>query len=355
MIQSLHSCIVHDIRCAQIMLNRIPFEITDSIIGHVGVLDHQTLRVCALVCRAWLPASRHRLFQKIQIDSEEVYRRFVSNVLHSEAVRQHLQATRLLTIDCGRWDDSSSTDDAVSPKRYPASRLFFLQASGHLPNVRHIYIHRATWDAPLPDPREPLLLQGFPSLVSLWLTDCSLPSVSFLRRILTSLPRLRWLSLNGVSFPPSLSQSRPERSLVLKLKCIRPPVAYNSMGQTGRSFKFKALETLRLIYVAEDVYLDPFLSWLAVEIRALEVEELSFGVSDVGSGPLPSSWSLRQSHLAVLHALASRVVNLTYDPSGLSLVPSSRRLIGSCSYVHAQAYSTFRSRASAGCVLSPSA
>ncbi|KAI0716634.1 hypothetical protein C8Q76DRAFT_794905 [Earliella scabrosa] len=107
----------------------------------------------------------------------------------------------------------------------------------------------------------------------------------------------------------------------LKLKCIRPPVAYNSMGQTGRSFKFKALETLRLIYVAEDVYLVPFLSWLAVELRALEVEELSYGVSDVGSTPLSSSWSLRQSHLAVLHALASRVVNLTYDPSGILNFP----------------------------------
>ncbi|TFK92621.1 hypothetical protein K466DRAFT_480270 [Polyporus arcularius HHB13444] len=43
----------------------LPGEITDYIIGSVSVWEKSTLCNCSLVCHAWLPASRHRLFARL--------------------------------------------------------------------------------------------------------------------------------------------------------------------------------------------------------------------------------------------------------------------------------------------------
>ncbi|TFK84962.1 hypothetical protein K466DRAFT_448265, partial [Polyporus arcularius HHB13444] len=57
-----------------------------------------TLLDCSLVCRAWLPASRHQLFQKLDIDTPERYDLLVSRVLHSEKMRIHLLSVRSVVL-----------------------------------------------------------------------------------------------------------------------------------------------------------------------------------------------------------------------------------------------------------------
>ncbi|TFK78597.1 hypothetical protein K466DRAFT_438203, partial [Polyporus arcularius HHB13444] len=53
-----------------------------------------TLLSCSLVCSAWLPASRHQLFQELYINSPKRYDLLVSRVLHSEKMRIHLLSAR---------------------------------------------------------------------------------------------------------------------------------------------------------------------------------------------------------------------------------------------------------------------
>lgn len=53
---------------------RIPLEVCEKVIDEVGNLRYtwvyyRTLTACALVCRSWVPRSRIRLFQKVDLNS----------------------------------------------------------------------------------------------------------------------------------------------------------------------------------------------------------------------------------------------------------------------------------------------
>ncbi|KAJ7158313.1 hypothetical protein C8R43DRAFT_1234262 [Mycena crocata] len=50
-----------------------PPELTDSIIGHIN-FHAPTLRACGLVCHAWVPASRHRLYESLSIRGDDIPR-----------------------------------------------------------------------------------------------------------------------------------------------------------------------------------------------------------------------------------------------------------------------------------------
>ncbi|KZT07005.1 uncharacterized protein LAESUDRAFT_652307, partial [Laetiporus sulphureus 93-53] len=45
---------------------RLPQEIHDAILDHLHA-DFLTLKVCSLVCRAWLPTTRLHLFHSIRL------------------------------------------------------------------------------------------------------------------------------------------------------------------------------------------------------------------------------------------------------------------------------------------------
>ena len=48
---------------------RIPIELQNIVIGELFG-DHDTLRLCSLVCHAWLPVARRRLFHHVEIHAE---------------------------------------------------------------------------------------------------------------------------------------------------------------------------------------------------------------------------------------------------------------------------------------------
>lgn len=90
------------ILCSQEMPVNLPHELTDSIIGFVRDDDDprgsSTLLACALVCRDWVPASRHHLFRQISLCGKVNYDRFVHGVLHSDVLGCHLRFTVSLFI-----------------------------------------------------------------------------------------------------------------------------------------------------------------------------------------------------------------------------------------------------------------
>ncbi|RPD75691.1 hypothetical protein L226DRAFT_52137 [Lentinus tigrinus ALCF2SS1-7] len=66
----------------------------------------RTLAVCALVCRAWLPKSRAKLFEAIYIRNQRSYDLLVERVVHSETRSieplSHLREQSLhLAVRCG--------------------------------------------------------------------------------------------------------------------------------------------------------------------------------------------------------------------------------------------------------------
>jgi hypothetical protein len=48
----------------------LPPELTDAIINLLHA-DHETLALCALVCRSWVPASRRHLFSDVSISPND--------------------------------------------------------------------------------------------------------------------------------------------------------------------------------------------------------------------------------------------------------------------------------------------
>ncbi|TFK80074.1 hypothetical protein K466DRAFT_504522, partial [Polyporus arcularius HHB13444] len=82
-----------------------PTELTDEIITWIPAVclnrvqeRYRTLLSCALVCSAWLPASRYQLFQELHIDTPERYDLLVSRVLHSEKMRTHIMSVRQVAL-----------------------------------------------------------------------------------------------------------------------------------------------------------------------------------------------------------------------------------------------------------------
>ena len=62
---------------------RLPPELWDIIIRNLNVDvsdDKATLRACSLTCRAFLPASRYRLFYRVRLRVERAAKRFLKNI-----------------------------------------------------------------------------------------------------------------------------------------------------------------------------------------------------------------------------------------------------------------------------------
>lgn len=169
----------------------IPRDVTDLIIESIPTNSsaYQTLRACTLVCHDWFPASQRRLFRDILIHSPHCYIRFIEDVLRSEAMRKYLRLARSIQIG----PKKETTEKATF-------RLFLCDFAGHMPNIEDLTLTHIRWTTYLPIHGEPLLLSKFPSLKTIALGSCRLPSVNFLRHALMSLPELRGLKLYNVTF-----------------------------------------------------------------------------------------------------------------------------------------------------------
>ncbi len=185
-----------------------PTELTEEIIAWVLVVcthkwnkithQNQTLLSCCLVCRAWLPASRHQLFQTLHIDTPERYDLLVSAVLHSEKMRIHLLSVRTVALSI-----NSGT---------PFRRPFVLEFAGHLPNVNSMTFFGQSVKAFLSHPTSGVAISRFALVQSLSIFHCEFPSFGAFRRTLTSLPSLNNLRLKWPSWPDPAADLSPSLS-----------------------------------------------------------------------------------------------------------------------------------------------
>ena len=79
----------------------LPTEIHACIIDSLSnQIDAGTIANCALVCRAWLPFSRHKLYSEVWLWDRRESIRFKEVMLHckSEAISGYLGMMRMLVV-----------------------------------------------------------------------------------------------------------------------------------------------------------------------------------------------------------------------------------------------------------------
>ncbi|RDX41553.1 hypothetical protein OH76DRAFT_211906 [Lentinus brumalis] len=298
----------------------LPSETTDCIIAHVWP-DIPTLLNCALVCSRWLPASRHHLFSEINFPSRSSYDLLVARVLHSEHMRPWLASVRsmefieLRGIGEGRW--------LPIPPAEQIGQLFLRDFIGQLPNMHSLRFQGEDWAQCRPRPGAFAAFSQFPSLSKLDLFDCFFPSFAALRQMLSALPALSSLMINGAQWPVSSN-----------------PHPVSAVGPNSRP----RLETLYFVMEGVNDAAREFMDWLVQTASRSSIHHLEVFN---GFDPTTDPWSVISSYT---HLFAASVdyLRLVYVESS-HLYPTSRAS-PACLSTSSQAYTDARTgRASRGC------
>ncbi|THH21314.1 hypothetical protein EUX98_g8406 [Antrodiella citrinella] len=67
----------------------------DDYLMNIMSKDPNSLKTCALVCRAWLAASRVYLFRDVTIENEDMFLRFEDVVVHSPMIQDRVRTLRI--------------------------------------------------------------------------------------------------------------------------------------------------------------------------------------------------------------------------------------------------------------------
>ena len=167
---------------------RVPPELIYIILSFIDSEDKKTLCACALVCQAWIPPSRERLYKDLILSSRTQLDLLVDRVLESETMKPWLTSvSRIRTFPI------ESSDNQFAQ----VANSFFHIFSGHLPNLHTLTLDNLHWQSFPCHPRIPGAFSGFPSIRKLELSDIHIPFHT-LRRILESLPSLTDLACFGI-------------------------------------------------------------------------------------------------------------------------------------------------------------
>lgn len=184
----------------------LPLEIYAYIIDS---LDHEenasTIANCALVCRAWLPFSRHKLYSAIDLRYHRQWISFRDFVLQSksETVSRYLERTQELYV----WlcDEEFIYDERTQRrigwnkgKERPWAHLALVQCATRLTGLRRIYLS----DVDLSPSHDMAILSGcnYYRLTTLSVMQCTFTSIHQLMQFVASFPALSDLSLWALRF-----------------------------------------------------------------------------------------------------------------------------------------------------------
>ena len=212
---------------------KLPNELVDEIISSVAKTgrllpqDRHTLCNCTLVCRDWLPASRHALFSDVVLARPSAWDSFLRWVVDAEAGRPWLESIHRLEFT-DKWygpqrDGKEKPSQLMSEWR---GQYFVSVLAGRLPNLRSLLL-QVGWDRCPPHRMIFGMFSQFMSLRELQLLSCGFPSFSTFRRVVNSLPALKDLSCMNSHWPfspqPStvpIPSKRPAlESLRISLPC----------------------------------------------------------------------------------------------------------------------------------------
>lgn len=186
------------------MSRPIPAEITDHIIGLVEVKwsrDTKTLCNCSLVCRAWLPRSRTRLFDQIYFSHTPNYNKFNTAILRNASMQPWLAHVHKISF----WAPGPSNfiPSPADPHEEKWSQRFMHEIAGRLPNLKAMYLQGFDWVHLPPHPTICATFSTFRDLRALTLRHWCLHSFSVFHGILVALPSLKELELWDVKCPPA--------------------------------------------------------------------------------------------------------------------------------------------------------
>ncbi|PIL32830.1 hypothetical protein GSI_04947 [Ganoderma sinense ZZ0214-1] len=203
--------------CNLKMSRQFPNELFDAIIscvptGHTGWLwpkERETLLNCTLVCRDWLPVSRHTLFSYVHLKRPTAWDSFLRSVVNAEEGRPWLASILRLQVEDG-WYSHYEGDKKIPAKPVSEWRGQYVipVLAGHLPNLELLSLS-VDWDRCQPHATTFGMFSQFTSLRELRLDSCRFPSFCTFRRILVSLPALKTLRCSAVHWP-----SAPQPSIL---------------------------------------------------------------------------------------------------------------------------------------------
>ncbi|KAJ6559810.1 hypothetical protein B0H19DRAFT_1145839 [Mycena capillaripes] len=255
-----------------------PPELMEIIISNVG--DEATLRVCSLVCRAWLPTTRHQLHHRLFLAGEKI-----------------LRFLDLLLSPHNTYVDVVQTIKIVGAENAPVL-LARLPEFSHLQTIEIKGIDF------------PYQFSALPAVLSLTLYS-KFPSFYAFTQFLTRFPGLKTLILGSITFDGESSPSVESTALLAPLQLDRLSLVA-SWFENDRVRAWLASETVGL--VTRDLTLrfctvesqtanaiSQFIHRLGAHLKHLHLLDLvrshvpSYPVEEVDLGP---STALRTLHIS---------------------------------------------------------
>lgn len=181
----------------------LPTEIHACIIDFLdGVYNVKTILSCMLVCRAWLPFSRQRLYSKASFGDRQRWNRFKDVVLRckSEAIIGCLGRMQQLWItpeSLGK-EEPQSRIGWNKGQEQPWAHLALIQCAARLNNLTFIYMFRVNLS-----PSHDLAIRSgryYHRLTTLRIQDCSFTGLLQLQQFVTSFPALSDLTMQELRF-----------------------------------------------------------------------------------------------------------------------------------------------------------
>lgn len=204
----------------------IPGEVTDRIIGFID--DHSCLCHCALVCKDWLPASRHQLFSAVYV-RDGLIAHTPRSLKHGDAHESSFFLEHVLRSQ-SMWPWLAS----IRRLRSEAERPIIHELATHAPNILWLSLTECDWCEYPVHRAASLVPSKLASLRELFLGNIKCPSFLFFRRFIAALPTLDTLKLSNPSWPPpsdlSLSLFPQQRPVLRNLQVVEHIDHLTSIG-----------------------------------------------------------------------------------------------------------------------------
>lgn len=155
---------------------RIPFEVVEVIMEQ---MDQDSLRLCALVCRAWTQASIRVLYRNIAITSRAAFESLAEFVRKDTRAPERLAQTTSLRVGGSKWDVPVHVVPVILARAMPTLQRLIFYSSLHPPMDSNFF----------------LTLPIFRTVSTLELFRFKLCCFSELRQIISAFPQLKSLKL----------------------------------------------------------------------------------------------------------------------------------------------------------------
>lgn len=188
---------------------RFPLEIPEYILSFLDTTDDiSCIAACALVCRAWFPFSRKKLFHSIRIDRLVRWIAFEDTVLSSslpgtiralELARElHVKSLLGFRIKVDEGDeDTRHAKECAELQTSPWAHLTLVQCAPRMTGLRQLTMDQIQWE-----PTDPLSLtcgNSYRSLTRLDIRGSTFSDFVQLHQFVTSFPALLDLGISELN------------------------------------------------------------------------------------------------------------------------------------------------------------